>query len=65
LFNVRTITPNGIKKRYETYFLGPGQFDGSLVELADSHMDSAAMGRPKPIPSELAKEIRENYFSKR
>jgi hypothetical protein len=63
--NLRTPTPNAIKKRYETYFLGLRQSDGSLVELADSRMDSAARGRPRPIPSVLAEEIKETYFSRR
>jgi hypothetical protein len=65
VINLRTPTSNAIKKRYETYFLGLRQSDGSLVELADSSMDSAARGRPRPEPSELAEEIKNNYFLRR
>jgi hypothetical protein len=61
----RTPTGNAIKKRYETYFLGPGQLDGSLVELADTRMDRAASIRPRPTPSELAVEIKNTYFARR
>lgn len=65
VINLRTLTPNAIKKRYETYFLGPRQSDGSLVEQADSRMDSAASSRPRPTPSELAEEIKNTYFLRR
>jgi len=61
----RVPTGNAIKKRYETYFLGPGELDGSLVELADAMMDKAMFEGPKLGASELAEAVKNTYFAKR
>jgi hypothetical protein len=61
----RVPTGNAIKKRYETYFLGPGELEGSLVELADAMMDKAMFEGPKLGPSELAEAVKNTYFAKR
>lgn len=60
----RTPTHNAIKRRYQTYFLGPSVLHGSVVEKADRKMEFAATSLD-PIftkPSEVAEEIRNTHF---
>ncbi|KUJ06556.1 uncharacterized protein LY89DRAFT_405612 [Mollisia scopiformis] len=59
----KTPTFNAVKKRYETYFLGKmGSHGRSLVELGNEMMDLGSMKQLMCTPSELAEDIKNNYF---
>ena len=67
MINSRTPTHNAIKRRYQTYFLGPLKLDRSVVEEADGKMEFAAAMLDSIFtePTQVAEEIKTTHFNAR